>query len=166
MYRYYYVLLLIERFMGQVVSLNINPLGGVPKYPVNQIVIHPNGVEGDKQNDVKYHGGPTRAVCLFSFERIEQLQLEGHPISIGSTGENITIKGIDWNALEIGMKIGIGDVVLELTNTAPPCKTIIESFNGGRFSRILEKNHPGWSRWYASVIKEGIVNSNDLVLLE
>ena len=103
---------------------------------------------------------------LFSFERIEQLQSEGHPISIGSTGENITIKGIDWNTLKIGMKIGIGDVVLELTNTAPPCKTIIESFNDGKFGRILEKNHPGWSRWYASVIKEGIVNSNDLVSLE
>ena len=166
MYRYYYFPILIERFMGQVVSLNINPLGGVPKYPVNQIVIRTNGVEGDKQNDLKYHGGPTRAVCLFSFERIEQLRSEGHPIGIGSTGENITTKGIDWSTLEIGMKIGIGDVVLELTNTAPPCKTIIESFNDGRFSRILEKNHPGWSRWYASVIKEGIVNSNDLVSLE
>ena len=82
MYRYYYFPILIERFVGQVVSLNINPLGGVPKYPVNQIVIRTNGVEGDKQNDLKYHGGPTRAVCLFSFERIEQLRSEGHPIGI------------------------------------------------------------------------------------
>ena len=80
--------------MGQVVSLNVNSLGGVPKYPVNKIKIRYEGVEGDKQNDLKYHGGPTRAVCLFSLERIEQLQLEGHPISVGSTGENITVKGV------------------------------------------------------------------------
>jgi MOSC domain-containing protein YiiM len=156
----------IEHFMGQVVSLNVNPQGGVPKYPVNQIRIHPNGVEGDKQNDLKYHGGPTRAVCLFSFEKIEQLKLEGHPISVGTTGENITVKGIDWNILKIGMKIVVGDVVLKLTNTAPPCKTISKSFNDGKFSRILEKNYPGWSRWYASVVKGGIVNSNDFVSLE
>ena len=152
--------------MGQVVSLNVNSLGGVPKYPVNKIKIRYEGVEGDKQNDLKYHGGPTRAVCLFSLERIEQLQLEGHPISVGSTGENITVKGIDWSILNSGTIISIGEVLLQLTATAPPCKTIIKSFSDGKFSRILEKNHPGWSRWYASVVKEGEVNSNDVVSLE
>ena len=152
--------------MGHVYSLNVNPFGGVPKYPVNKIKIEFAGVDGDKQNDLKYHGGPTRAVCLFSLERIEQLQSEGHPIDIGSTGENITIKGIDWGILKPGTRISIGDVVIRLTDTAPPCKTIVKSFNGGNFTRILEKNNPGWSRWYASVIREGVINTNDTVSLE
>ena len=39
-------------------------------------------------------GDPGRAVCLFSMERILQLQKEGHPIDIGSTGENLTSK--EW----------------------------------------------------------------------
>lgn len=152
--------------MGYVYSLNVNPLGGVPKYPVDKIKIEYTGVDGDKQNDLKYHGGPMRAVCLFSLERIEQLQSEGHPIDIGSTGENITIKGIDWDILNSGTRISIGEVLIQLTDTAPPCKTIIKSFNEGNYTRILEKNNPGWSRWYASVIREGVINTNDTVSLE
>ena len=38
-----------------------------------------------------FHGGPERALCLFSLERILELQAEGHPIFPGAAGENITI---------------------------------------------------------------------------
>ena len=54
-------------------------------------------VEGDKQNDLKHHGGENRAVCLYSMDLITELKKEGHPIFEGSTGENITIQGQDWN---------------------------------------------------------------------
>jgi MOSC domain-containing protein YiiM len=120
-----------------------------------------NNVEGDKQNDLEYHGGPTRAVCLFSLEKIEALQREGHPIQPGTTGENLTIEGIDWELMEIGSKLSIGEVEIELTGPAPPCKTISESFCSEGFIRISEKKYPGWSRWYASVNKEGLVSQND-----
>ncbi len=152
--------------MGSVHSLNINPHGGVPKYPVKKIRIGTYGIEGDKQNDLKYHGGPTRAVCIFSLEKITALQAEGNPISSGSTGENITIKGIDWDLLKMGLEIYIGEVCIKLTGVAPPCKTINKSFNDGRFNRISEKSNPGWSRWYASVIKKGVINSGDIVSIQ
>ena len=152
--------------MAIVYSVNINPLGGVPKLPVNNVDIRIRGVKGDKQNDLRYHGGPQRAVCLFSLELIQQLQKEGHPISPGSTGENITNKGIDWELLKSGMKIDFGQSIIRLTDTAAPCKTIIGSFSKGKFERILEKKNPGWSRWYASVIKEGVVNPGDQVVIK
>ena len=149
--------------MAKIFTININPQGGVPKYSVNSAFFGKDNVQGDKQNDLKYHGGPTRAVCLFSLEIILALQKEGHSISPGSTGENLTIEGLDWQLMKVGMRFQIGEIEIELTGPAPPCKTISESFEKGSFVRISEKIYPGWSRWYASVSKEGIVAVNDII---
>ena len=100
---------------------------------------------------------------IFSMERILALQKEGHPIQPGTTGENLTIQGLDWNLMKVGAKFQIGEAKIELTGPAPPCKTISESFEKGGFVRISEKTYPGWSRWYASVSKEGIVAINDII---
>ena len=89
--------------MPKVYSININKNGGVPKYPVNQVYIGKYRVTGDKQNDLKHHGGENRAVCLYSMDLITELKNEGHPIFAGSTGENITIQGQDWNKLKQGV---------------------------------------------------------------
>ena len=150
--------------MAIINSIIIRADGGAPKFPIEKAFLGKNNVEGDKQNDLKYHGGPTRAVCLFSMERILALQKEGHPIQPGTTGENLTIQGLDWGLMKIGVKFLIGEVEIELTGPAPPCKTISESFDGEGFVRISEKKHPGWSRWYASVNKEGFISKNDEIL--
>lgn len=150
--------------MGIINSINIREDGGVPKFPVNSAYLGKNNVYGDKQNDLQYHGGPARAVCLFSLETIVALQKEGHPIQPGTAGENLTIEGLDWKLMKIGVKFAIGEVEIELTGPAPPCKTISESFTEEGFVRISEKKYPGWSRWYASVNKEGLVSKNDEIL--
>jgi MOSC domain-containing protein YiiM len=93
------------------------------------------------------------------------LQAEGHPIDVGTTGENLTIEGLDWEALEIGMEISVGKALIELTNLAPPCNIIIDSFSDKRSNRIFEENYPGWSRWYAKVLTEGIVEAGDIVTI-
>ena len=59
---------------GFVESVNVNPEGGVPKHPVEGAMIRYGGVEGDKQNDLRYHGGPDRAVSIYSSEIIRSLQ--------------------------------------------------------------------------------------------
>ena len=151
---------------GVVIAVNVNPEGGVPKHPVDSAFLRKDGVEGDCQNDLKHHGGPDRAVCLFSSEVIEELRSEGHPIEAGSVGENLTISGLDWNILQPGSQLNVGDALIEITGPAPPCKTIKNSFTGGDFSRISQKKNPGWSRWYARVLKEAQVYCKDNISVE
>ena len=151
--------------MPKIVSININKNGGVPKYPVEHAYIGKYRVTGDKQNDLKHHGGENRAVCLYSIDVIADLKKEGHPIFVGSTGENLTVQGLEWSSLKKGDLLDIGQVKIELTNPAPPCKTISKSFKEENSIRISEKKHPGWSRWYAKVLKEGTVHLNDKVCL-
>src|SRR5204863_9998143 len=123
-----------------------------------------SGVVGDAQNDTKNHGGPERAVCVYSLERIRELQEEGHPIDIGTAGENLTLEGIDWRLVVPGSRPQVGgDVLLEVAAFTNPCKTIKHSFVDGRFVRIAEKLYPGWSRVYARVLAEGRIHSGDRV---
>ncbi|TLY19306.1 MAG: hypothetical protein E6K66_11100 [Nitrospirae bacterium] len=81
-----------------VYQINLSD-GGVPKRPVLEAVITTTGVEGDRQRNLKVHGGPYRALCLFSQDLIERLQDEGHSIEAGSSGENLTIAGLEWEKL-------------------------------------------------------------------
>ena len=120
-------------------------------------------MEGDRQRDLEYHGGPDRAVCLFSFECIAQLQGEGHPIAPGTIGENLTIAGIEWKWMAPGRRVAVGEVELELTDYAAPCRNIGGSFKDRRMGRVSQKAHPGSSRLYARVIREGTVRVGDPV---
>lgn len=152
---------------ASLIQISVNPKGGVPKYRVPSAVLTVNGVTGDKQRDRRYHGGPERAVCLYSTEHIEALRNAGHPIAPGTTGENLTISGLDWAGLQIGDRLLIGDAVeLEITSYTTPCYKISDSFADGEFKRIAQKLHPGWSRVYAKVLREGMVQEGDSVVWE
>ncbi len=144
-----------HRHEGRILQINISR-GGVPKHPVEQAVVTSEGIAGDYQRDQRNHGGPTRALCLFTIEEIQRLHAEGHPIAPGSAGENITLAGLDLAALTPGTRLTLGDdVEIELTSYTTPCDNIAASFVGGDFTRISHKLHPGDSRIYARVIRGG-----------
>jgi MOSC domain-containing protein YiiM len=152
-----------NHLMGRVASLNVSN-GGVPKRRVDGAQVSRLGLQTDAHNDTEGHGGPERAVCVYSLERIRALQAEGHPIDAGTAGENVTVEGIDWDQVVPGTRIRLGEkVLLEVASFTNPCKTIRESFIDGRFVRISQKLHPGWSRVYTRVLSEGEIRSGDLV---
>ena len=148
--------------MGTLVSINTSK-GGVPKLPRPVCVITANGLEGDRQRDLEYHGGPLRAVCLYSQDLIAALQAEGHPIGAGTIGENLTVAGVSWSEMIPGATLDIGEVRIELTAYAAPCNKIAASFRDRRMGRVAQKAHPGWSRLYARVLKQGTVRVGDRV---
>ena len=149
--------------IGNLASINVSG-GGVPKGRVSGAKVSQLGLLGDAQNDTKHHGGPERAVCVYSLERIHALQAEGHPIDVGTAGENVTVEGIDWDLVVPGTRLRLGEgVILEVASFTSPCKTIRESFIDGRFVRISQKLHPGWSRVYARVLSEGEIRCGDPV---
>jgi len=147
---------------GCLHSINTSD-GGVPKLPRASCAVRFGGLEGDRQRDLEVHGGPDRAVSLYSLEVIEALRAEGHPIAPGTTGENLTLQGLAWTELRPGVRLEIGEVQLELASYAAPCNNINASFNDARSVRISQKVHPGWSRLYARVLKEGTLHVGDAV---
>jgi MOSC domain-containing protein YiiM len=145
-------------------SINVSD-GGVPKLARRSAAVRTSGVEGDRQRDLRYHGGATRAVSLYSLELIRALQAEGHPIDVGSIGENFTLVGMPWDRMVPGATLAVGEVELQLTAYAAPCTNLLTYFAGGKFVRVAQKVHPGWSRLYARVLREGTVHAGDRVML-
>jgi MOSC domain-containing protein YiiM len=148
--------------IGRLESINLSR-GGVPKASAFEALITTHGLDGDYQRDTYYHGGPDRAVVLFSLEVIRALQREGHPIAVGTVGENLTISGLEWADVGPESELHIGDVRLVVTKYTSPCEKIRRSFLNEDFTRISQKLHPGWSRVSARVVVGGVVRPGDPV---
>lgn len=149
---------------GRIEQLNVSN-GGVPKRPVPEIEVGRRGPANDHQRHRRHHGRVWQALCLWSADVIEALQAEGHPIGYGSAGENVTIRGLDWSALRSGLVVDIGAVRARLTLPAEPCAANAEWFKDRDFRRMDHDRHPGWSRWYATVERGGVIRPDDPVVL-
>ena len=150
---------------GVLHSINVSD-GGVPKLRRDASDVRFTGVTGDRQRDLRYHGGPLRAVSLYSLELIHALQAEGHPIDVGAIGENLTLAGIAWERMVPGARVEVREVLLELTAYAAPCTNLLGCFRDGEFKRVSQKVHPGWSRLYARVLREGEIKVGDVVRVQ
>jgi MOSC domain-containing protein YiiM len=146
---------------GRIVQLSVSA-GGVPKRAVMAARVSRLGLEGDGHRNPEHHGGPERAVCLFSMEAIRALAAEGHAIEPGAIGENVTTEGVDWARVVPAAYLLLGEhVLLQVTRYTSPCFTIAPVFVGREFSRVSQKRHPGWSRVYARVLVEGRVRTGE-----
>jgi MOSC domain-containing protein YiiM len=156
----------MNRKQGYITQISISN-GGVPKTAVPEAKVTTHGLEGDRQANLKVHGGPDRAVCLWSQDIIDQLHAEGHPIAAGCAGENITIQGLDWGAIAPGTQLRLGNcVVIEITDYAAPCRKNMRWFSDRKFGRMSQKQFPGQSRLYARVLSPGTLQQNDSVTAE
>ena len=150
--------------VGRVDSLQASG-GGVPKASIPSADIGSTGISVDVQGNRKNHGRPWQAICLYSSDLLAALRSEGHPIAAGSTGENITVSGVDWARLRGGLTITIGEVTLFTSGPAAPCHKVGESFVDRNWNRIDHGERPGWARWYASVLRGGTVHPGDEVIV-
>ena len=128
---------------------------GMPKHAVLQAWVTPEGVDGDKPRLAKIHGGPMRAVCLYSEELYQWLREKNVHVQAGDLGENITTSGIDLDALKPGDRLKIGDCEIEITGVRVPCSQLKE------WSPDLPQIIVGHSGWVAKVNRAAIVRPGD-----
>ena len=138
-----------------LVQLNVSP-GGIPKMPVLFAHVSRDGLAGDWQRNRKYHGGPDRAVCLYSEELYADLRAEGVELTNGAVGENFTTRGVNLQYLAKGDRLRVGaECVIELTEIRVPCRTLT------KWNANLPRMIQGRSGWVAKVISEGTVRPGD-----
>ncbi len=84
------------------------------------------------------------------------LQAEGHPVYPGSTGENLTVSGLDWDKIVPGTRLHLGEeILIEVKSFASPCGKIGKSFANEDFNRNSQDHNPGWARVLAKVLTPG-----------
>lgn len=93
---------------------------------VGPVAVGRLGVAGDQVSDTRHHGGPDQAVYAYAREDLDFWEGQvAMPIRDGQFGENLTTRGIDLNALEVGTRLRVGDevdgVLLEAVHVRTPC---------------------------------------------
>jgi MOSC domain-containing protein YiiM len=137
-------------------QLNISG-GGMPKLPIPSAMVTRDGVAGDWQHNRKYHGGPNRAICLFSVELYDWLAEQGVVLAHGSVGENFTTGGLNLQALKVGDRLRVGACSIEITDVRVPCSNLKQCHPE------LPKLIDGRSGWVGKVVTEGLVRQGDPV---
>ena len=139
-----------------VVSINISA-GGIPKSAVCSARLTKDGLEGDGHNHEK-HRTPLQAVSLQDIEKLDELRQEGFPLFPGTTGENLTVRGLQINTLPLGIILKFsGGVVLELTKVRKPCYVL------DAIDPRLKETIAGRCGLYAKVLREGILTRAETI---
>jgi MOSC domain-containing protein YiiM len=108
---------------GSIVQVNISP-GGIPKRPIAEAEVTPEGIRGDSWAHPQIHGGLKQALLLITSEGIEELIAQGYPLHAGALGENLTVAGLDRRQMRIGQRYRAGEILIELTKIRAPCSQL------------------------------------------
>jgi MOSC domain-containing protein YiiM len=149
---------------GTVAQLNVSD-GGVPKQPVDHVLVDVTGVVGDRQASRRHHGRPWQALCLWSADVIDALATEGHPIAPGRAGENVTVRGLPWAHVRPAVRVRLGEVLVEAAPFSLPCSKNAAWFIDRDFNR-MHHERGAVSRIYASVLETGRIATGDAAVLE
>ena len=131
-------------------------LSSIFKFPVEgTVAVRGTNIEGDRQADLRVHGGPHKAVYLYPSEHYPywKAQLDLADLPFGAFGENLTTTGITEKSACIGDRYRIGTSVLEVTQPRMPCYKL-----GLRFERadmVKRFWQSGRSGIYFSIVQEG-----------
>ncbi len=113
-------------------------------------------LDGDGQADLVHHGGPDRAVLLYSSEHYPTWENRfARPLNYGSFGENFTVSTADEKTVSIGDIWVSDDIEIEVSQPRLPCFKLARRLDlPGLNLEVVEKRNGGW---YARVLKQGNV---------
>ena len=128
------------------------------KTPVeNQVELTATGLVGDGPADLKNHGGPDKAVNVYTLDHYPHWRSEfpDHTFEPGAFGENLTLTGVDESAVSIGDTFAVSGSTASLTVTQPrqPCWKLARRHGIKDLpQRFIET---GFTGWYFAVAEPG-----------
>ena len=139
---------------------------GIYKFPTDASVqITSLGIKGDFIASKKHHGGPDQAIYVYGKADYDWWSSElGRDLAGGTFGENLTISELESAQFNIGDRLVIGKVILEITAPRIPCSTLAARMEDPEFvKRYRQVERPGL---YCRVMQAGLVAKGDDVKIE
>lgn len=136
-------------------------LSAIVKQPVEGAVHMGHlGFAGDEQADQKHHGGPYKAVCIYSYDRYAYWEKElGRNLGPSAFGENLTVEGLDESNVQIGDIYRVGGALVQVVQPRIPCYKVNRKF--GDDSMVERMTSTGFTGFYLKVLEEGPVQAGD-----
>ena len=141
---------------------------GIDKTPVSDAIwLGKTNLEGDRQADQINHGGPDKAVCVYSADHYPYWrEALGRPdLAFGAFGENFTVDGLAESGTCIGDIWRVGEAIVQVSQPRQPCWKLARRWRVENI--VMQIQGLGWTGWYVRVLHEGIVAAGQsLVLVE
>ena len=102
---------------GRVVAVCRSDRKGIPKDDIGTGIFEKElGLEGDA-----HAGFAHRQVSLIAMEDIQVARAKLPSLRPGSFAENLTVEGIDLEASKVGLRLKVGEALLEITQIGKEC---------------------------------------------
>ena len=128
---------------------------GIYKLPVQEPVeIKSLGIQRDFICDQKNHGGPDQAIYVYGVLDYQWWSKElGKELAPGTFGDNLTVSELESTPFNIGDRLHIGSVILEVSAPRIPCSTLAARMGDPQFvKKYRQAERPGL---YCRVISRG-----------
>lgn len=138
---------------------------GIYKQSIEEAYLTKDGFNGDGVADLRHHGGPDRAVCVYPYEHYTFWEKEfGYPLSKAHFGENLTVSNMLEKDTYFGDVYRLGEAFIQVTQSRIPCNTITKrTKNPLLLKRMIETGYTGY---LCRVLEEGTVCSDSKITLE
>lgn len=139
----------------------------IDKRPVRgPVEVDELGLAGDRQCDMRYHGGPDKALYAYAVEDAEWWAAElGREIPPGLFGENLTTQGLDVSGALIGERWRIGGpvhgILVEVRSPRTPCGNLSGRMEIKRFHHRFART--GRVGAYLKVLETGEVRAGNRI---
>lgn len=138
---------------------------GFFKEPVaGPVWLGPTALDGDGQADLRHHGGPDKAVCVYPLGRYpywrERLD---RALPCGAFGENWTVGGQDEGDVCLGDVYAVGEALVEVSQPRSPCWKLARRWRVERLALWFQET--GYTGWYLRVLHPGYVEAGQPVEL-
>ena len=155
---------------GEVRQINVKSKvpgeRGLPKKPMDSVLITGRGVQGDFNvyRHEKLGDDPDSALLIIPIETIRELNSEGWPVKPGDLGENLTTDGIPYGSFAVGKTFDVGGARFQISRACNPCDNLFFlPFVGQARGPAFMKAMIGRRGWYARVLKGGWVRTGDSI---
>jgi MOSC domain-containing protein YiiM len=118
-----------------------------------------SGLLGDGVADTRIHGGPWRAVLMYSADHYPRWCAEWNRTDLGpgDFGENLTVRGIEESTACLGDRFAIGEALLEVTSPRGPCWKLARRHGVEDLVAVVKANHR--HGWYLRVLRTGWIEA-------
>lgn len=130
------------------------------------VMLRRENLDGDRQSNRKYHGGPDKAVCVYAVEHYPIWRDEcGRPDQpFGSFGENLTTAGMTEDVVCIGdVYRAPSGATIQVCQPRVPCANVRRYWDAPRLPARMEET--GFTGFYCRVLAEGELGAGDALTL-
>lgn len=122
------------------------------------------GFEGDGVADKKHHGGPDKAVCVYSTEYYRYWEEAlGIKLPPAAFGENFSVSALHEEDICIGDIFEAGTALVQVSQPRQPCSTLAARYGRNDMVKLVVES--GRTGFYFRVLREGIVKRGDALVL-